>query len=139
MLGFLAFSGFIIALGEANRRSLSRAQLGEEGVRKSHAELEQKVHERMAELRIANENLRELSGRLQQLRDEERRQIGRELHDSVGQMLAALAMNIGIIQTLAPSSTQPLQERFLIVQVWWYRCREKSAQSRICCIRLCWR
>jgi signal transduction histidine kinase len=102
MLGFLAFSGFIIALGEANRRSLSRAQLGEEGVRKSHAELEQKVHERMAELRIANENLRELSGRLQQLRDEERRQIARELHDSVGQMLAALAMNIGIIQTLAP-------------------------------------
>jgi signal transduction histidine kinase len=93
----------------------------------------------MAELRIANENLRELSGRLQQLRDKEQGQIGRELHDSVGQMRAALGMNIGIIQTLAPSSTQPLQERLLIVQVWWNRCREKSAQSRICCIRLCWR
>jgi signal transduction histidine kinase len=41
-------------------------------------------------------------GNLSAVRDEERRQIARELHDSVGQMLAALAMNIGIIQTLAP-------------------------------------
>jgi C4-dicarboxylate-specific signal transduction histidine kinase len=113
--------------------------LGEERVRKSHAELEQKVHERMAELRIANENLRELSGRLQQLRDEERRQIGRELHDSVGQMLAALSHEYWNNPDVAPSWTQPLQERFLIVQVWWNRFREKSAQSRICCIRLCWR
>src|SRR5580692_5718342 len=49
-------------------------------------------------LRTANENLRELSGRLQQIRDEERRQIARELHDSVGQLLAALGMNIAIVQ-----------------------------------------
>jgi PAS domain S-box-containing protein len=63
--------------------------------------LEQRVQERTAELKTANENLVELSGRLQQLRDEERRRIARELHDSVGQMLAALSMNIAVVQSQA--------------------------------------
>jgi PAS domain S-box-containing protein len=40
------------------------------------------------------ENLRELSARLLQLQDEERRHIARELHDSAGQTLVALAMNL---------------------------------------------
>jgi PAS domain S-box-containing protein len=35
----------------------------------------------------------ELTARIQQLQDEERRHIARELHDSVGQLLAAISMN----------------------------------------------
>jgi PAS domain S-box-containing protein len=62
-------------------------------------QLERRVQERTAELRTANENLRDLSARLQQVRDEERRRIARELHDSVGQILAALSMNIGVVQS----------------------------------------
>jgi PAS domain S-box-containing protein len=42
----------------------------------------------------AEQNLRELSARLLQLQDEERRHIARELHDSTGQMLAALSMTL---------------------------------------------
>src|ERR1051325_4679978 len=42
--------------------------------------------------KLAEENLRELSARLLQLQDEERRHIARELHDSTGQMLVALSM-----------------------------------------------
>jgi PAS domain S-box-containing protein len=42
----------------------------------------------------AEENFRELSARLLQLQDEERRRFARELHDSTGQMLAALDMNL---------------------------------------------
>jgi signal transduction histidine kinase len=42
----------------------------------------------------AEDNLRELSARLLQLQDEERRRIARELHDSTGQLLAALNMNL---------------------------------------------
>jgi two-component system, NarL family, sensor kinase len=98
MVAFLVFSGLIIALGEANRRSLSKSRWAEERLRQAHDELEQKVQERTAELNTANENLRELSGRLQQLRDDERRRIARELHDSVGQLLAALGMNMAIVQ-----------------------------------------
>jgi len=36
--------------------------------------------------------------RLQLIRDEERRRLARELHDSIGQLLAALAMNIGQVE-----------------------------------------
>ncbi len=97
MIGFLVFSGMIIALGEANRRSLAESQWARGQLRKAHDELERKVQERTAELNMAAESLRELSGRLQQMRDEERRQIARELHDSVGQLLAALSMNMAIV------------------------------------------
>jgi two-component system NarL family sensor kinase len=98
MLGFLAFSGLIIALGEANRRSLASTRWAEERLRRAHDELERRIQERTADLNTANESLRELSSRLQQIRDEERRQIARELHDSVGQLLAALGMNIAVVQ-----------------------------------------
>jgi PAS domain S-box-containing protein len=46
------------------------------------------------ERKRAEENVRELSGRLLQLQDEERRHLARELHDSAGQILAALQMNL---------------------------------------------
>jgi PAS domain S-box-containing protein len=40
----------------------------------------------------------EFSSRLQHIQDEERKRIARELHDSVGQLLAAIGMNINIVQ-----------------------------------------
>src|SRR3984885_9856240 len=101
MVGFLFFSGFIIALGEANRRSFAKSQWAEEQLRAAHDGLEKKVEERTADLNLANESLRELSSRLQQMRDEERRQIARELHDSVGQLLAALGMNLDVVMSQA--------------------------------------
>src|SRR5262249_1438619 len=42
----------------------------------------------------AEEKLRLLSARLLQMQDEERRRIARELHDSAGQLLAALTMSL---------------------------------------------
>ncbi len=101
MVGFLAFSGVIIALGEANRRALVASKSMERQLEETHEQLEQKVLERTAALNAANANLGELSGRLQQIRDEERRQIARELHDSIGQLLAALAMNMAVVQRQA--------------------------------------
>ncbi len=103
MVGFLLFSSMIIALGEANRRSLAASKSAERLLQEAHEELEQKVLERTAALNAASDNLGELSGRLQQMRDEERRQIARELHDSIGQLLAALAMNIAVVQRQADS------------------------------------
>jgi signal transduction histidine kinase len=97
VIGFLAFSSVIIALGEANRRSLAKSKWAEEQLRTAHNELEQKIQARTVDLNQANESLRELSGRLQQMQDEERRQIARELHDSVGQLLAALSMNFATV------------------------------------------
>jgi PAS domain S-box-containing protein len=63
----------------------------------------------------------ELSGRLLQLQDDERRRIARELHDGAGQLLAALSMNIAAISAeesrLSPGVARNVREsRSLIVQ-----------------------
>jgi PAS domain S-box-containing protein len=50
----------------------------------------------------AAEALRQLSGRLLRLQDEERRRIARELHDTTAQSLAALAMNLTVVKDSAP-------------------------------------
>ena len=49
---------------------------------------------RVMERKRSEESLRHLSARLLRSQDEERRRIGRELHDSAGQYLAALQMNL---------------------------------------------
>jgi signal transduction histidine kinase len=92
MVAFLLASGFVIALGEYRRRENVR-------LRESQAALEDRVKERTQELANANQNLRELTARLLQLQDEERRRFARELHDSVGQSLAALNMNLATVRT----------------------------------------
>lgn len=62
-------------------------KLLEQSIRENAAALEKTVNER-------TEALRRMSGRLLTLQDEERRRIARELHDSVGQELAAAKMNL---------------------------------------------
>jgi PAS domain S-box-containing protein len=64
-------------------------------------QLEERVRQRTHELEEKNKALvghakrvRELSGKLLQTQDEERRRLARELHDSAGQVLAALQMNL---------------------------------------------
>ena len=57
-----------------------------------------KIVRDVTERRQAEENLRDLSGRLLHAQDEERRRIARELHDSAGQLVAALAMNMGPLE-----------------------------------------
>jgi signal transduction histidine kinase len=76
--------------------------------------LEGHVAERTAELKIANDSLRDLSVRLLRMQDEERRRISRELHDSAGQLLAAIKMNNASIARevakAAPRAAQTLAE-----------------------------
>lgn len=52
------------------------------------------LHRKTRQLKAAEEDLRRLSGRLMETQDEERRRIARELHDSLGQYLAAAKMTI---------------------------------------------
>lgn len=51
----------------------------------------------ITDLRLQKQQM-EFASRLQHLQDEERKRIARELHDSVGQLLAAIGMNINIVQ-----------------------------------------
>ncbi|HET8926118.1 MAG TPA: PAS domain-containing protein [Candidatus Acidoferrum sp.] len=60
----------------------------------------------ITERKQAENDLRRLSGRLLQLQDEERRRIARDLHDSTGQDLVALATMLGQLRSSLPSSEQ---------------------------------
>ena len=79
---------------------LARRELEAE-VKKRTAALESEVLER----KRAEDDLRELTSQLLSLRDEERRRLARELHDSVGQMLAAMNMNQALIQAESTALT----------------------------------
>ncbi len=52
----------------------------------------------ITERKQAEDEVRQLSGHLLRSQDEERRRIGRELHDSTAQELATVAMNLGLVQ-----------------------------------------
>jgi PAS domain S-box-containing protein len=53
--------------------------------------------------RTSEDSLRQLSGYLMRVQDEERRRIARELHDSTGQKLIALKMNLEAMRMQAPA------------------------------------
>jgi signal transduction histidine kinase len=138
VIGFLLVSAVLIGFGQANRNKQLRLnntidaltteaterQRAEAALRKAHDELEQRVIERTSELSSAlkqleaevgvreqaESRLRHLSRRLMTLQDEERRRIARDLHDTVGQTLAAMKMSIALIRQIdhATPGLQPL-------------------------------
>jgi len=60
-----------------------------------------KVVRDITERKRAEQSLRDLSGQLLQIQDEERRRIARELHDSAGQIIVALSMNLAPLESEA--------------------------------------
>ena len=79
-------------------RDISERKRGETLLQQAHEALEMKVQERTAELSSANNSLRELSGRLMQVQEEERSRLARDLHDEIGQLLTALKIDLQAIQ-----------------------------------------
>jgi PAS domain S-box-containing protein len=84
-------------------RDFTERMQAQQALRQTNAELAAEVSIRQAaERKLANseKSLRELSLHLLKTQDEERRRIGRELHDSLGQYLAMLKMNLDSIQSV---------------------------------------
>jgi signal transduction histidine kinase len=92
-------------LGPAVDRELREAEVrrqrrrAEEGLRRAYEELEMRVQERTAELEMANARLqsaiaerRRLEYELLEITEKERRRIGLDLHDDLGQQLSGLAL-----------------------------------------------
>jgi PAS domain S-box-containing protein len=94
----------------------------EQALQQAKNELEARVLQRTAELErknvqilrqaetlnMANEGLRDLSARLLRVQDDERRRIARDLHDSTGQALALLSMNLSVLETEASRQSPEL-------------------------------
>jgi signal transduction histidine kinase len=80
-----------IRMYELLDRAIAEREQAQESLRQSHDRLELIVEQRTSALR-------RLSSRLLQAQDEERRRIARELHDSVGQCLTALKINVDVLR-----------------------------------------
>ncbi len=66
----------------------------------------------ITERKAAERTVQELSGRLLRLQDEERRRIARELHDTTAQKLAALSMNLSLVERSEPHFSPAAQAAF---------------------------
>jgi len=90
------------ALRKSEKRLLGLTESLEAQVQARTAELEK----RGAELLRQSEQVRDLSALLLQAQDHERRRIARELHDSAGQILTVLNLNLGAFVRLASQSAR---------------------------------
>ena len=116
----------------ALERSIAERERAECALEESYALLESRVQERTAALATANDlhkriaekiqaehrliesenHLRELSTQLLRAQDDERRHIARELHDGLGQCLAALKLSVNLLQSLLPQASEIVNKRF---------------------------
>jgi PAS domain S-box-containing protein len=97
---------------------ITQRKQAEDALRRSHEELERRVRERTADLSAANEQLqtalaerRRLEHELLEITDKERRRIGLDLHDDLGQKLTGIAlMSKGLAMRLAKNGSAESQE-----------------------------
>jgi two-component system sensor histidine kinase UhpB len=98
---FLALSPplfFLAATSEERRRAFLRVLRSESALRKSHSEV------------------RELAGRLLSAQEDERMRLARELHDDLGQRLAALSIALSSLKHGLPSGSQELAGKLAELQ-----------------------
>jgi signal transduction histidine kinase len=75
------------------------------------AALESKHNDQTKQIEETQNNLRRLSRRLVQTQEVERRALSRELHDEVGQMMTALGMELGHLETLRNGNLEAFRRR----------------------------
>lgn len=97
----LLFLAFAIVVRDNRRRRAAEREL-----RGTNEDLEARVAARTAQQQLAEERLRELSRKLLQVQEAERRSLARELHDEVGQQLGAIKLNLKAMARRADAASQ---------------------------------
>ncbi|MET0808445.1 MAG: PAS domain-containing protein, partial [Pseudoxanthomonas sp.] len=67
-------------------------------------------------LTVSRQRLRELSAHMENVRDEERKRIAREVHDELGQALTVLRMDLSLLRLDFGAALPPLVERILAMK-----------------------
>lgn len=73
--------------------------------------LERKAERHFHEVELARSELQQLSARLLEIEEEDRRKLSRELHDEIGQSLALLQIEVSTAQGLLPAQPEAARER----------------------------
>jgi PAS domain S-box-containing protein len=97
-------------------RDVTERMQAHEALSARNEELRKEISDRVSaesKLQDSEQSLRRLSGHLLRMQDEERRRLGRELHDSVGQYLAAVKMGL---DSMRPEENDQLAECVRIVE-----------------------
>ncbi|MCS7048084.1 MAG: GAF domain-containing sensor histidine kinase [Verrucomicrobiae bacterium] len=106
---------FLQALAVRCALVIERVRLYEE-LQQWNRQLEQRVAERTEALAEANRQLQDLSLRLLQSQDEERRRLARELHDVTAQNLTAASLNLAQIHPTTERERERLAECAALVE-----------------------
>jgi signal transduction histidine kinase len=97
-IAYFLISFAIILFGDLSRRTIAKQRGVQARLLTIQEELEERIFQRTALLEVTNESLRDLSAQLLRVRDDEQRKLARHLHDSTGQTLAALTMNLARLE-----------------------------------------
>jgi len=85
-------------------RDVTHWKKAEEQLRQFNTTLAAQVKEKTAEISQSNADLRALASHLQDIREEERAAMAREVHDELGQQLTGLKMDLAIISKRLPAA-----------------------------------
>ncbi|MCH6581355.1 MAG: sensor histidine kinase, partial [Nitrospinae bacterium] len=102
----IEYNNSVVSVGAALIDITELVQVREEAgkrsqeLQESHEKLETRVQERTKELRQRNRQLKNLLAHLENVREEERVHIAREVHDELGQILTAFKFDLSELEEL---------------------------------------
>jgi signal transduction histidine kinase len=80
-------------------KNLNELRRAEKALRDANEILESRVQQRTAELKKAHETLKSLTDHLQSVREDEKKYFAHRIHEELGQMLAAVKINLSLVTT----------------------------------------
>lgn len=97
--------------GSATVRGIARDVTAHFNLIRAHKRMEQRTKALLTTAILAQRKLSSLSQGILRMQEDDRRKIGRELHDEVGQLLVAIGVNLDVIRNMLDSPGGAVVER----------------------------